>query len=98
MIVPPVQIKKRANAAQNIDADIITVNNFFAHWLKEVDIKRYPDDICILSTNNTVDIYRDSEKMRKHLPAESLDTIEETFLFDKETVIIPSDRDRRSNT
>ena len=98
MIVPPVQIKKRANAAQNIDADMITVNNFFPHWLKEVDIKRYPDDICILPTNNTVDIYRDSEKMLKHLPAKSLDTIEETFLFDKETVIIPGDRDRRSNT
>ena len=79
IIVLPVQIKKRTNA----------VNNFFAHWLKEVDIKRYPDDIRILPRNNTVDIYRYSEKMLKHLPAKSLDTIKETLLYDKETVIIP---------
>ena len=62
MIVLPVQIKKETNAAQNIDATMITVNNFFAHWLKEVDVKLYPDDIRILPTNNTVDIYRYSEK------------------------------------
>ena len=95
MIVLPFQIKKRTNAGQNIDADMITVNNFFAHWPKEVDIKRYPDDIRILPTNNTVDIYRYSEKMLKHLPAKSLDTIKETLLYDKETVIIPGARDRR---
>ena len=88
-------MKKRSNTAQNI-ADMIIVNNFFAHWLKEVDIKRYRDDIHILPTNNTVDIYRYSEKVLKHLPAKSLDTIKETLLYDKETVI-PGGRDRRSN-
>ena len=98
MIVLPVQIKKGTNAAQNIDATMIAVNNFFAHWLKEVDIKLYPDDIRILPTNNTVDIYRCSEKMLKHLPAKLLDTIKETLLYDKKKVIIPGDRDRRSNT
>ena len=98
MIVLPVQIKKGTNAAQNIDATMIMVNNFFVHWLKEVDIKLYPDDIRILPTNNTVDIYRYSEKMLKHLPAKSLDTIKETLLYDKKKVIIPGDRDRRSNT
>ena len=39
------------------------VNNFFAHWLKELDIKCYPNEIRILPTNNTIDIYRYSEKM-----------------------------------
>ena len=47
------------------------VNNFFAHWLKEVNIKRYPDDICILPTNYTVDIYNYSAKMVKKLPTKS---------------------------
>ena len=47
------------------------VNNVFAHWLKEVNIKRYPDDICILPTNYTVDIYNYSAKMVKKLPAKS---------------------------
>ena len=56
-IVLPIQIKKAANATADIEGTTITVNTFFAHWLKEVDIKRYPDDISILSTNNIVDIY-----------------------------------------
>ena len=94
-IVLPIQIKKAANAAVDIDGTMTTVNNFFAHWLKEVDIKRYPDDIRILPTNNTVDIYRYSEKMLKHLPAKSLDTLKETLLYDKAKVILPGGRDRR---
>ena len=74
------------------------VNNFFAHWIKEVDIKLYPDDIRILPINNTVDIYRYSEKMLKHSPAKSLDTLKETLLYDKTKVILPGGRGRRSNT
>ena len=89
IIVLPIQIKKAADASADIDATLITVNNFFAHWLKEFDIKRYPDDIHILPTNNTVDIYRYSEKMLKHLPVKALDTIKETLLYDKTKVIIP---------
>ena len=57
-IVTPIQIKKATNAAADIDRKMIKVNNFFAHWLKEVGIKRYPDDIHILPTNNTFDISR----------------------------------------
>ena len=30
----PIKIKKGTNKASNIDADLITVNNFFAHWVK----------------------------------------------------------------
>ena len=74
------------------------VNNFFTHWLKEVDIKRYPDDIRILPTINTIDTYRYSEKMLKHLAATALDTMEETLLCNKTMVIIPGGRDRGSNT
>ena len=35
--------------------------------------------------------------MLKHLPAKLLDTIKEMLLYDKEKVIIPEGRDRRSN-
>ena len=62
MIELPIQIEKRTNVAQNIDTTMITVNNFFMHWLREVDIKRYPDDIHILPINNTISIYRYLEK------------------------------------
>ena len=98
MIVLPIQIRKATDTSADIDATLITVNNFFAHWLKEVDIKCYPGDIHILPTNNTVGIYRYSEKMLKHLPAKALDTIKETLLYNKTKVIIPGGQDRRSNT
>ena len=41
--------------AQNVD--VITVNNLFCHWLKEIDARRFPDDVRILPTKNTVEIY-----------------------------------------
>ena len=39
-LVFPLKIKKKTNVVNNIDDDEITVNNFFAHWIKEIDIKR----------------------------------------------------------
>ena len=43
------------------------VNNFFAHWIKEIDIKHLGDDIPILPRTNTINIYRYSDAMLKHL-------------------------------
>ena len=83
MIVLKIYIKKATDATANIDATMTVVNNFFAHWLKELDIKRYPNEIRILPTNDTVDIYRYSEKMLKHLPQKALDTIKEMLLYSK---------------
>ena len=51
-----------------------------------------------MPTNNTVHINRYSEKILKHLPAKSWDTIKETLLYYKRKVILPGGRDRRSNT
>ena len=31
----PIKIKKNSNSAQDIDADLIIVNNFFAYFVKE---------------------------------------------------------------
>ena len=61
----PLQIKKSTNTANDIDDDLMTLNNFFAHFIKEIKISRYSDDIRILPTNNTVDIYRYSDAMLK---------------------------------
>ena len=62
MIVLPIWTKKATDKMADIDATMIVVNNFFVHWLKEVDTKRYPDEIYISPTNNTIHIYRYSEK------------------------------------
>ena len=38
---------------------------FFADWIREINIKRYDDDIVILSLNNIFEIYCYSEAMLK---------------------------------
>ena len=40
----PIKIKKKTNAALDIDGDMITVNNFFAHWIKEISVTKYGSD------------------------------------------------------
>ena len=52
------------------------VNNFFSHSIKEIDIKRYGDYMPILPLFNTVDIYRYSEQLLKHMPKDGLKTME----------------------
>ena len=70
----PIKIKSSTNEANNIAANIITGNNFFIHWIKEIDIKCYRDDLQILQTNNATDIYRYSDTLLKHMPKETLKT------------------------
>ena len=59
------------------------VNNFFCHWLKEIDARRYQDDVRILPTNNAVEIYQYAALQLKHLPKKSLGDIRETLLYEK---------------
>ena len=33
-----IKISKRTDVAENIRDDLITVSNFFAHWMKELNI------------------------------------------------------------
>ena len=51
----PLKFTKKTNKAQQMDGNMITVNNFFRHWF--TDIRRYPDDMMTLPTNNSVDIF-----------------------------------------
>ena len=48
---------------------MMTVNNFFGHWFTDIDIRRYPDDMMILSTNNSVSVANYSNMQMKHRPA-----------------------------
>ena len=64
----PLKFKSEANNGNNLAANTVTVDNFFAHWIKEIDIKRYGDDIPILPITNMVDIYRYSNELLKHMP------------------------------
>ena len=41
-----------------MDGDIRTVNNFFGHWITDVDIRRYPDDTRILPNNKYLSVVK----------------------------------------
>ena len=66
---------------------MISVNNFFAHWVKDVTVKRYGDDISVLPVNTTLETYRYSESMLKHLPDDVLATFQHELLYSKKKVI-----------
>ena len=96
-LVFPMKIKKSTNVANNLTATDITVNNFFAHWIKEIDIKRLGDDTPILPTTNTVEIYKYSDAILKHIPKNALAVIENDLLYSKKKVTLPVGEDRRDN-
>ena len=64
----PIKIKSAADNDDDITAGYIPVNNFFAHWIKEIHVKRFGDDISILPLSITVNIYRYSDEMLKNMP------------------------------
>ena len=64
----PMKIKSAADNNNNMAAGVITVNNFFAHLIKEIDIKRYGHDISILPLINTFGICRYSYEILKYMP------------------------------
>ena len=94
-LVFPLKIKKKSNNSTNIDSTAITVNNFFAHWIKEIDIKRLGDDTPILPTTNTVEIYRYSDAILKHIPKDALGVVEKDLLYSKKKVKLPDGEARR---
>ena len=94
-LVFPMKIKERTDPTDNIPNTAITVNNFFAHWIKEIDIKRLGDDTPILPTSNTVDIYKYSDAILKHLPKDALAVIENDLLYSQKKVKLPDGSDRR---
>ena len=82
----PIKIKKKSNNNADIDDDLITVNNFFAHWVKEISITKYGSNKELPPTFSPWEIYQYSDAMLKNLAAEDLKTIQKTFLYSKESV------------
>ena len=81
----PLKIKFKADNNNNIAAGAIPANNFIAHWIKEVDIKRYGADVPILPLK-AIEVYRYSDDMLKHLPKDALETFEAMLLYSKKKV------------
>ena len=75
----PIKIKKKSNNSSDIDDDLIIVNNFFAHWVKEISITKYGSDRELPPTFTPWEIYQYSDAILKHLPKDSLKNNSETF-------------------
>ena len=53
----PMKIKQKRDEDKDIDADLITVNNFFAHLVKEISVTRYGNDKQLMLTFSPYEIY-----------------------------------------
>ena len=92
-----IQITKNATETAQLDADMITVNNFFAHWMADTDIRQYPDDTRILPTNNNVDVCQFAASQLKYLPKDSVKAIKKQLLYSNKPVYLAEETDRRPN-
>ena len=80
-----------------MDGNLITANNFFGHWITDIDIRRYPDDGRILPTNNNVNVYQFSNSQLKYLLKDSVATLLKSFLYSNKAVYLDANVDRRIN-
>ena len=93
----PIKIKKKSNNNSDIDDDLITVNIFFAHWVKVVSITKYGSDKELPPTFSPWEVYQYSDQMLKHLPADDLKSIQKTFLYSKKPVYFANTNYNRRN-
>ena len=70
----------------DIDADLIPVNNFFAHFVKEISVTKYGSDNELIPTFSAYKMYQYADSMLKHLTKKALKTIEKTHLYSKKPV------------
>ena len=54
----PMKIKQKSHEDNNIDTDLVTVNNFFAHLIKEISVTRYRNDKQLMPTFSLYKIYK----------------------------------------
>ena len=95
----PIKFTKKTNKALKMDANMVIANNFFGQWFTDIEIRRYPDDMMILPTNNSVDIYQYSSAYlpEKYLPEKSVKKLLKNMLYSNKPVYLVKDADRRPN-
>ena len=71
----PIRFRKLSNAAVKLATDLKSVNNFFAHWVEEIDIAKYGTNKSLIDTTTPQEIYRYSESILKYLPKDVLNMI-----------------------
>ena len=82
----PIRFRKSTNATAAVDATMAPANNFFAHWVKEINVTKYGTDKQLIPTSMPQEIYQYSDAMlRKQL------------LYSEKEVIYTDGVDRRPN-
>ena len=81
-----IKMKKATNNDGDIDTDLITVNNFFAYPIKELNITKYVNNRQLMPTFSPYEIYQYSDAMLKHLPEKSLKNLQKTLLYSNKPV------------
>ena len=71
----PIRFRKLTNATTAMGSMLIPVNNFSAHWIKEIDITKYGTNKQLIPTSTPQEIYQYSDPILKHLPEKSLKRI-----------------------
>ena len=94
----PIKIKKKSNNSSDIDNDLITVNNVFTHWVKEISTTKYGSDKELPPTFSPWEVYQYSDQMLKHLPSDALKTIQKTHLYSKNQCILRAKRTKEQFT
>ena len=74
------KIKNSSDKDDDIDADLITVNNFFVHLIKEISVTRYGNDKQLIPKFSRYEIYQYSDSMLKHLTKDSLKKLKKKAL------------------
>ena len=76
----PMKITKKSNKALDTDNDLITVNNFFTHLVKEIIVTKYSSVKELISTFSPYEIYQYFDAMLKHLPKHALKKLKKKAL------------------
>ena len=91
------QFTKRTSKSTQMDATMVTVNNFLGYWFTDIALRRYPDDMNILPTNNSVSIANYSNAQIKYLPAKSVKKLLKTMLYSNKLVYLTGENTTRPN-
>ena len=70
----------KTNQNLDIDSNLITVNNFFAHFVKEISITKYGSNKELISSFSPYETHQFPDSMLKHIPVNTPKTIGKTFV------------------
>ena len=73
------------------------MNDFFAHWIKEISITKYGSDKELPPTFSPWEVYQYSDQMPKYMPTDYLNTIQKMHLYSKKPAYFPSESYERRN-